>query len=259
MVQQNNWRIQAFAAESLRAMPTSDIESERPILVVGMIRSGTTLMEQLLARHPAIGGAGEQPFWSKNEDMINRTVGAGKADSAFFTSLAHGYLDVLGRVDATSARVVDKLPSNYQVLGPIRAALPNARIIHCRRNPVDNALSIYMMYFDTSPSYGHDRDNIVFMYRQYERLMEHWRSVLPPDRFMEVDYEDVVADSEAVIRRVIAFCGIEWDDRWHQPQDDLRSVRTPSLWQARQPVYRRSMERWRNYEPWLGELKQLLA
>jgi hypothetical protein len=137
-------------------------------------------------------------------------------------------------------------------------ALPGARIIHCRRNPVDTCLSMFFTNFTTGHEYTWDRSDLAFSYHQYERLMEHWRRVLEDDRFIEVQYETLIADREAETRRLIAFCGLDWDEACLTPDRNGRAVSTASLWQARQPVYATSVERWRRYEPWLGELRDLI-
>jgi hypothetical protein len=123
---------------------------------------------------------------------------------------------------------------------------------------VDTCLSIYFTHFLRRMDFASDRSDLVFEYRQYERLMAHWRAVLPADRFLDVDYEALVDDREAGTRRLIEFCGLEWDDACLSPERNRRAVTTASIWQARQPVYRNSLARWRNYEPWLGELRELL-
>ena len=147
---------------------------------------------------------------------------------------------------------------NFGLLGLIQCALPAARVIHCRRHPVDTALSIYFSNFGARHAYAVDRGDIVAFYRHYERMMDHWRSVLPADRFTEVRYETMVADREAETRRLVAFLGLEWDDACMAPEKNRRPVKTASVWQARQPVYKTSVERWRRYEPWLGDLRDLL-
>ena len=141
-------------------------------------------------------------------------------------------------------------------LGLIHRILPNATLIHCRRHPVDTALSIFTTNFDYE--YAADRGDLVFFFRQYQRLMAHWRQVLPPDRLIDVDYEALVADPEPQARRLIAACGLDWDDACLEPHRNTRKITTASLWQARQPIYRTSVERWRRYEQWLGEFRELL-
>lgn len=153
--------------------------------------------------------------------------------------------------------MTDKAPLNFELLWLIRLAFPNARIIHCRRNPIDVGLSIYFAHFWAHQTYAFDKSDIVFFYRRYQQLMAHWRSVLPPGHFTEVDYETLVAEPEAETRRLIDFLGLPWDDVCLAPENNVRSVKTASVWQARQPVHKTSVERWRRYEPWLGELREL--
>jgi hypothetical protein len=143
-------------------------------------------------------------------------------------------------------------------LGLIHAVFPRTRIIHCRRHPVDTCLSIYFQNFARRIDFAYDREDLVSYYRQYERLMTHWRTVLAPERFLEVQYEELVENREAIIRRLIAFCGLEWNDACLHSEHNARPVRTASLWQARQPIYQGSVARWRNYRSWLGTLRDLL-
>lgn len=232
-------------------------DDETPLLVLGMPRSGTTLVEQIVSSHPRVADGGELEFWQHHSNTLERERGD-VINCEVIEPLAAGYQALLRSISATAARVTDKMPYNFLWIGLVRAAFPKARIIHCRRHPVDTCLSIYCTNFDTRSAFFGDRDDLVFYYRQYLRLMEHWRAVLPPDRFIEVDYETVIAEREAQTRRLIAFCGLEWDDACLQPERNRRVVRTASVWQARQPVYRSSVERWRNYEPWLGALRELL-
>jgi hypothetical protein len=155
--------------------------------------------------------------------------------------------------------VTDKNPFNFLYLGAIHLALPSSHFIHCRRDPIDTCLSIYFTPFATPQAFAYDRNDLVFYFREYERLMAHWRAALPSDRLLEVEYESLIADRESLTRRMIAFCGLAWDDACLAPESNQRLVRTASVWQARQPVYSTSVERWRRYEPWLGELVQLRA
>ncbi len=150
------------------------------------------------------------------------------------------------------------MPFNFGLLGVIRQVFPRAAIVHCRRHPVDTCLSIFTTNFESTIDFAGERGRLVFFYRQYQQLMAHWREVLPPDRFIEVDYETLVADPEPITRRLIATCGLGWNDACLAPHRNQRRITTASLWQARQPIYRTSVERWRRYEPWLGELRQLL-
>jgi tetratricopeptide (TPR) repeat protein len=233
------------------------VDDETPILVVGMPRSGTTLVEQIISSHPRVAGAGELEFWVQRGSEWEESGPDGLTEAATHR-LAEDCLAELRRVAPGAARVTDKMPRNFLWLGLIHLVFPRARIIHCRRHPVDTCLSIYFTHFTRLTSFASDRGNLAFDYQQYQRLMAHWRAVLPPDRFLEVNYEALVADQEAGTRRLIEFCGLEWDDACLRPEGNERIVQTASSWQARQPVYRSSVARWRNYEPWLGELRELL-
>jgi hypothetical protein len=173
-------------------------------------------------------------------------------------SLATRYLALLSTKAPKKARVVDKMPINFAGLGVIHAVFPNAKIIHVRRNPVDTCISIYTTPNRGLTEFGHDRGNIVFAYRQYQRLMEHWRQALPSGTMLEVDYEALVGDREAASRQIVDFVGEAWSDLCLQPEKNARTVVTPSVWQVRQPVYKTSVERWRRFEPWLGAFRALL-
>jgi hypothetical protein len=150
------------------------------------------------------------------------------------------------------------MPFNFGLLGIIRQIFCRATIVHCRRHPVDTCLSIFVTDFEAPIDFAGDRGSLVFFYRQYQRLMAHWREVLPPEHFIEVDYEDLVADPEPQTRRLVAACGLGWNEACLAPQQNRRRITTASVWQARQPIYRTSVERWRRYEPWLGDLRALL-
>ena len=233
--------------------PGCGVDDATPVLVVGLPRSGSTLTEQILSSHPDIAAGGELEFWSER----HLALGSAPPDSDVTRRLARDYLATLRAYGPHARRVTDKSLNTFALLGVIHRVFPNATLIHCRRHPIDHCLSIFMTSFEASFPYASDRANLVFFHRQYQRLMAHWREVLPADRFIEVDYEDLVADPEAHSRRLIAACGLEWDDACLSPQDNPRLINTASAWQARQPIYRSSVERWRRYEPWLGELREL--
>jgi len=232
-------------------------ESELPVLIVGMPRSGTTLVEQILSSHPEIGAGDELTFWSDKAAALAE-AGGGALTRTAAKEIAVEYLTLLRGIAPAARRVTDKLPQNYTHLGLVHLVFPRARIIHCRRNPIDTCLSIYFTYFSLMQDYAFDRRGIVFFYEQYLRLMAHWRRILPPDCFMEVDYEALVADRERQTRRMIEFCGLDWDEACLRSESNQRAVTTASMWQARQPIYQTSVERWRRYEPWLGEFQRLL-
>lgn len=247
---EKGWDREAYAAEITSRIEKPLVEgagndSELPVFIVGMIRSGTSLVEQILSTHPDIGGGGEQVFWQENEKRFPEE------------DVASEYLRLLTKLAPGKARVTDKLPTNYVLLGTMHAAFPNARIIHLTRSPIDNCLSVYTTAYQRPPAFAHNKSNIVFGYQEYQRMMDHWRKVLPADRFMDVSYEELIADREGVTRRMIEFLGLDWDDAVLNHESNTRSVRTPSLWQVRQPLYGTSVERWKRFEPWLGDLLEI--
>lgn len=240
--------IQAFSKPRLESLASTGSESELPVFIVGMMRSGTTLTEQILSCHPEVKGAGELDFW------IQAGPRTFNAPPAYLASAANKYLEMLTALGPGKRRVCDKMPQNYMNLGSIHAAFPKARIIHCRRDPKDTSISLYTIPFTHHPPFAYSLKNIGFTYRQYLRIMEHWRTVLPADRFMDVDYEELVADQKAVARRMISFLGLEWNDACLRPELNERVVNTPSRWQVRQPVYGTSVGRWKRFAPWLGSM-----
>lgn len=243
------------AAKGLAAPPRDD--DELPVFVVGMPRSGTTLLEQILSSHPAVAAGGELPFWRRRlSEWRSRGPVTIKSDAMF--AARNDYLRHLRKIGPGALRITDKAPRNFEHLWLIWLALPKARIIHIRRHPLDTCLSIYFSNFLATQDFAWTRGDLVFFYRQYERLMEHWRKTLSADRYIEVEYERLVTNREAETRRLVAFLGLDWDDACLAPERNARVVKTASVWQARQPVYRTSVERWRRYEPWLGELRELL-
>jgi len=244
-------RIRLYKPELFNLVRPHACNSDLPILVLGMMRSGTTLVEQILSRHPELGGAGEIHFWAgrdNNEDPVN---------VASICESGRDYVELLARKIPGKTWVIDKNPANFMAAGLIHAALPNARLIHTLRDPADTALSMWITHVTQPPEFCCDRNNIVAMYREYRRLTEHWRAVLPSDRYLEVCYEDLVSDPEPNIRRMISFLGLEWSESCLRPEANDRAVKTPSGWQVRQPLYRSSIGRWKQYEPWIPEFVQL--
>ncbi len=228
-----------------------------PVLIIGMPRSGTTLVEQIVSMHPEIKAGGELNFWNERGSEWQRS-GAAEDETPFLAKAAADYLGVLRTIAPTAARVTDKMPFNFLWAGLIHVAFPRAIIIHCRRAAIDTALSIHQTHFHPSMPFPTGGAELVAYFRSYQRLVDHWRSVLPADRFIEVDYEDLTRGPEPVIRRIIAACGLAWHDACLRPESNPRAVKTPSKWQTRQPIYRTSVERWRRYEPWLGPLRTLV-
>jgi Sulfotransferase family len=232
------------------------------VLIVGMPRSGTTLVEQIVSMHPEVGAGGELNFWNERGLAWSRAGAAGNETpfiaKEFLAKAAADYLGVLRAIAPTAARVTDKMPFNFLWAGLIHVAFTRAIIIHCRRAAIDTALSIHQTHFHPSMPFPTGGAELVAYFRSYQRLIDHWRNVLPSDRFIEVDYEDLTHAPEPVIRRIIAACGLAWHDACLRPESNPRAVKTPSKWQTRRPIYRTSVERWRRYEPWLGPLRALI-
>jgi tetratricopeptide (TPR) repeat protein len=228
-----------------------------PVLIIGMPRSGTTLVEQIVSMHPGVGAGGELNFWNERGAAWLRSEERGN-QRPFFAKAADEYLRVLRAIAPKAARVTDKMPFNFLWAGLIHVAFPRAIIIHCRRAPVDTALSIHQTHFHPTLAFPTGGSELVAYFRSYQRLMDHWRSVLPADRFIEVDYEVLTQEPEPAIRRIIEACGIPWNDACLRPERNPRAVKTPSKWQTRQAIYRTSVARWRRYEPWLGPLSALI-
>jgi tetratricopeptide (TPR) repeat protein len=236
------------------------LDSERPVFIVGLPRSGTTLVEQVLASHSQVFGAGElrlaREYFDALPAAMNRSdpamVCLARLDRATIEIIGQRYLDRLHALDATALRIVDKMPDNYMYLGLLAALFPRARFIHCRRDLRDVAVSCWMTNF-RQIRWASDPDHIASRFAAYQRLIEHWRATLPVP-VLEVAYEDTVADLEGVARRLVGWCGLEWEPACLQFHKTERPVRTASVTQVRQPVYTRSVARWKHYEPVLGGL-----
>jgi tetratricopeptide (TPR) repeat protein len=252
--QGKHWLRNVCKAHSIRDGAT---ESERPVFIVGMLRSGTTLTEQILASHSAVFGAGELTFWSCAIDAYLSSVQSGDAQDGVLEKLAADYLRLLRGVSADAPRVIDKMPSNFLSLGIIHAALPNARIIHMRRNPIDTCLSIYFQHFEAPVSYAMDLDHLAHYYGEYMRIMRHWRATLPENAILDVPYEGLVDDQERWTRKLLEFVGLPWEAHCLDFHQTRRAVITASKWQVRQKINRLSVERWRNYEKFATPLLRL--
>jgi tetratricopeptide (TPR) repeat protein len=249
--------IQTFDEKAIYEHSGAGSTTRLPIFVIGMMRSGTTLAEQILSSHPEVGSGGEQTFWADNWRQLVDPDGT-RVLPECFKDLSERYCSTLKRVAPERNHVVDKLPGNTYGLGAIHLSLPRAKIIHMKRHAVDTCLSIYATPNRARNEFSHRRKSLVVAYQEYTRLMDHWHAVLPAGSIFEVEYEQLVEDPERVTRAMIAFCEIEWSDLCLRPERNERVVKTPSVWQVRQPIYRTSVARWRNFEPWLGEFSSLL-
>ncbi|MDX1433916.1 MAG: tetratricopeptide repeat protein [Gammaproteobacteria bacterium] len=255
-----------FTRELFERLHGIGLDSERPVFIVGMPRSGTTLVEQIVASHPLVHGGDEITVLSdlieRAEPRLGRPPGYPECIAALDRELAEeitsAYLDYLDTLDRDALRVTDKMPSNFFHLGTIAILLPRARIIHCRRDPMDVCLSNYVQRFAEGHYFSYDLTDTARYYLGYERLMAHWREVLPT-RMHEVRYEELVDDQERVSRELIDYLGLDWDPRCLAFHETERAVRTASNWQVRQPMYRGSKRRWTKYAAHLGELERALG
>jgi tetratricopeptide (TPR) repeat protein len=261
--------IKTFTADSMRLGPEGGEPSDAPVFIFGMPRSGSTLVEQILASHPRVVALGEV------DDFENALMGlrdsAGNAlqfpemfaapSAELLRRLGASYLRSVGAADSAAHRITDKRPGNFLYAGLIHLALPKARMIHTRRNPVDTCWSCFSQRFADSGSLpcAYDLGELGRYYRAYEALMAHWRGVLPQNVMLEVQYEDVVEDIEAQTRRILAHCGLEWDPRCLAFHRTERQVRTVSVAQVRQPLYKSAVGRWRRFEPFLEPLLRELT
>ena len=248
--------IRAYSRESIAKVGAGGSPSEKPVFVVGMPRSGTSLAEQIIASHPASYGAGELDFW-KNVMAKGTGLMQGIAAEPARLKVAEEYLRTLEAFSKDASRVVDKTPVNSEFLGPIYSVFPNARVIYMRRDPIDTCLSCYFQQFSTGVNFTFDLSDLVHYYRENQRIVAHWRSVLPPGFILEVPYEELVADQETWSRKMLDFIGLEWNPRVLEFHSHSRHVTTASAWQVRQKVYTSSVARWRNYEKFIGPLKAL--
>ena len=258
-----------FNRELIERFRNAGDPSEIPVFVLGMPRSGSTLVEQILGSHPQVFAAGE----IKDLDQAERAAFAGvdktlrfpayapSLDADIVRKIGEGYVaSVKARAEGQS-RIIDKLPGNFAKIGLIHMALPNAKIIHTMRDPVDTCISCYSKLFNVGgPEYTYDLRELGEHYRGYRALMDHWHAVLPPGTILDVVYEEVVEDIEFQARRLIQYCGLEWDDRCLDFHKNKRKVRTASVAQVRKPLYRSSVQRWRRYgEAELAPLLQALG
>ncbi len=240
-------------SRSVHIHPTAST-SERPVFILGMPRSGTSLVEQIVASHPDVIGGGELNFW---HNALRRFMPAKPADElapALVSGLVEAYNSVLDQISLDALRIVDKAPHNFMAIGLIHAVFPNARFLHLQRNPIDTCLSIYFQDFSNSFSFANDLHNLAHYYRQYLRVMAHWRAIIPASQFLDVSYDTLVADQEMGSRQIIEFLGLEWSPRCLEFQKTERAVKTASQWQVRQAMYKTSVDRWRKYERHLGPL-----
>jgi tetratricopeptide (TPR) repeat protein len=253
----------AFTLERVQELRGSGHPCSVPVFVLGMARSGTTLVEQILASHPDVYGAGEVTY-------LPELVQEGHAGNDFPADFAALPPDGLRRLGALyearlmarapeAKRIVDKLQYNFLYVGLIHLALPGAYIIHVKRDPLDTCFSCYTLMFAGDVDFAYDLGELGRYYKAYEALMDHWREILPEGAMLEVQYEDLVNDLPGQARRIVEYCGLKWDERCLEFHKSSRAVVTASLYQVRQPVYKSSVGRAQAYASHLGPLREALG
>jgi tetratricopeptide (TPR) repeat protein len=258
--------IGVFAKGAVWPSRERDAATARPIFIVGMPRSGTTLTEQVLASHPGVAAGGELAALPSasyrvqelSSDHRPYPYGLKTISTAALRELARGYLGQLDKIDTAGRMVTDKLPFNFMHLGIIALMFPGAKVVHCRRDPLDNCTSCYFTSFAEEVAFAADLGTLGRYYADYHRLMAHWCEVLPIT-MLELKYEDLVSDTEAAIRRLLGYCELDWEPACLKFHETQREIRTPSRWQVRQPIYGNSVARWRRYEKYLEPLKLALG
>lgn len=268
--------VEKETAQFIYAYPKSYIDrvkdlgilDAKPVFVLGMPRSGTSLMEQLIVSHPKGAGVGELTDINRISDSLDKSMSEhggyhmvlNRLKGDFRKGYGQSYLDrvkEISGIDDPTIRIVDKQPINFRRMGLITEMFPNAKIIHMRRDARDTCLSCYFQYFISMQHYSFDLTSLGRYYRMYERIMEHWQQVMP-DRFITVDYENLINNFEQEARRVINYLELDWDDACLTPHKAKNIVQTASAWQVRQPLYASSQNRWKNYEKHLGTLFDVL-
>nr|WP_028914260.1 sulfotransferase [Pseudorhodobacter ferrugineus] len=230
-----------------------------------MPRSGTTLIETIIASHPNVHGGGELrhlhrllPSENGPEDKLYPQI-MKNADILAIQRIAEDYDELVAAMAGEHPRITDKMPANFVFLGAIHALMPNAKIIHMVRDPVDTCLSCFTRLFDKAQYHSYDQIELGTYYNNYRRLMSHWRDVLPKDAFMDVRYENIVEDFEPNVRALIEWCNLDWNEACMSPHKTKRSVRTASVTQVREPIYKTSVKKWKAYQKQLQPLLNTLG
>jgi tetratricopeptide (TPR) repeat protein len=251
--------VSAFDASFVRQRQPGASDSELPVFIVGMPRSGTSLTEQILASHPQVFGAGEVRFWERALEVLDGPSLEPRAAGSVLAGMARDYLERVSARAGEARRIVDKMPANFLCAGLIHAVFPRARIIHMQRHPLDTCVSIYSQNFLAMEPYANDLENLAHYYGEYRRITAHWRAVFGSETLLEVPYEGLIAEQEAWTRRMLNFIGVPWDPQCLEFHRTERSVLGASRWQVRQRISAASAGRWRHYEKHLGALRGLIA
>ncbi len=263
----NDRIVATFTPELLASLQGAGNPDPAPIFILGQPRSGSTLLEQVLASHSQVEGTAELPYVGRLATTLVRSRTGGKNYPEAMRELAPASVAALGTRYLAYAhmhrrsgapRFIDKMPNNFPNVGLIAAMLPNAKIVDARRHPLDACLSCYRQLFAKGQNFTYDLNEMGEYYLQYQRMMDHLHDVIP-GRLLTVQYEEVVSDFEAQVRRLLDFCDLPWEDACRRFYESERPVRTPSAEQVRQPIYDRSVGHFRNYERHLGELIDVIA
>lgn len=254
-----------FTPEYIKQREGMGHPSDAPIFIVGMPRSGTTLVEQIISSHPTVFGAGELHYLpmlvmeaaSRQKLSLGEMMKSLTPDTIEY--IANRYLENIKALSPTTAHVSDKMPSNYMHVGLIHILFPNAKIVHLQRNPLDVCLSAFSRLFHRGQHHSYNLIEQGKHYRNYARMMNHWRKVLPANSFFEIQYEHLIEDTPTYAKQLIDYCGLEWDDACLAFHESKRRVKTASIMQVRQPIYKTSVEKWRRYEKFLGPLREALG
>ncbi|MEQ1864238.1 MAG: sulfotransferase [Micropepsaceae bacterium] len=238
---------------------SSDAAASDPIFICGMFRSGSTLVEQVLASHPRVTAGGELPLLPAivASELAPFPASIARQSPASLDRLAGNYRDQISKLFTRADRVTDKRPDNFLYVGLIKSMFPRAKIINTKRNALDNCLSVYFLHLDHSMGYALDLSDTAHYYGQYVRLMAHWKSLYGAD-ILDFDYDDFVGEPRPAVERLLRFCGLEWDDTCLSFHQTKTTVKTASVWQVREPLYRHSSGRWRNYAQHLTPLQAYL-
>ena len=257
--------IEIFSAEAISRNGSVGNPSEQPVFVVGMPRSGTTLTEQIIAAHPEAGGAGELARIGKlflsimnEKDNQRPALSLESVSVKKWNAISEDYLSLINFLCPEKRRVVDKMPHNFLRLGFISLCFPNAKIVHCFRNPMDNFISAYKNNMNEYHGYSFDQVDYAQYYKQYSRLIEHWKRVLP-GKIFDLSYEELVQDPELVTRRLIEFVGLGWSDDCLKFHEKETTVRTFSKQQVRSAINANSLAQWKNYEKHLGPMLEIFG
>ncbi|WP_347986195.1 sulfotransferase [Methylomonas sp. AM2-LC] len=255
--------IQAFNSECFHTLKNTYYSNQQPIFILGMPRSGTTLIEQILSSHLQVSAGGEVAellnISKLGIGMLNQAISTTQLKASNIQAWAAAYHEVLARLNLTATHITDKTNDHFLAVGLINLLFPSAKIIHVRRNPVDTCLSCFVTAFRDSHDYSYDLLDLAHYYLEYDRLMRHWHTLLPAQNLLEIHYEELITDQQGITGKLLEHCQLNWDDACINFYQNNRPVRTASTLQVRHPLYNSSVERWREYEKHLVPLLEVLS